>query len=82
MLRKKDESQQGWRNILDLSTNDGWRQNKTSHVCLDEKRYIECMKFLKRMLIYFESIYKKKLRNRLCKNKEDIFFYIGILRKV
>lgn len=39
MLRKKDESQQGWRNILNLSTNDGWRQNKTSYVCLDEKRY-------------------------------------------
>lgn len=39
MLRKKDESQKGWRNILDLSTNDGWRQNKTSHVCLDEKEY-------------------------------------------
>lgn len=34
------------------------------------------MKFLKRMLIYFESIYNKKLRNRLCKNKEEKIFFL------
>lgn len=37
-----------------------WMRKDTERSFYNLKKKIECMKFLKRMLIYFESIYKKK----------------------
>lgn len=49
-----------------------WMRKYTVHFFFYNLKKIECMKFLKRMLIYFISLYLKNLRNRLCNlNKKD-----------